>query len=150
MSLEKSLGKTIESPVGLAVAVGLGLLVLYVGYRAVKGAASAAVNAGAGLVTGNNAITQNATDWGGAPETAYQGAGVAGTLGAATNAASGGALASLGNWIGGKVYDLLNPTSSSSGGSTSTSSTPAAGGAPSSSGGSASTDINFGIDSGGW
>lgn len=119
MSLENSLGKTIESPVGLAVAVGLGLLVVYLGYRAVKGAASAAVNAGAGLLTGNNAITQNQTDASGNPVTAYQGAGVAGTLGAAANSVSGGTLASFGDWIGGKVYDLFNgsttPAASSSG-----------------------------------
>lgn len=124
MSLENSLGKTIESPVGLAVAVGLGLLVVYIGYRAVKGAASAAVNAGAGLLTGNNAITQNQTDASGNPVTAYQGAGVLGTLGAATNSVSGGTLASFGDWIGGKVYDLFNssstPAAAASSGQTST------------------------------
>lgn len=119
MSIEKSIGKTIESPVGLLVVVGAGLLVAYLAYKAVKGAAGAAVNGAAGLLTGNNAITQNQTDASGNPVTAYQGAGVAGTLGAAANSVSGGTLASFGDWIGGKVYDLFNssttPAASSSG-----------------------------------
>jgi hypothetical protein len=59
-----------------------------------------------GLVSGNNAITQNQTDASGAPVTAYQGAGVLGTLGAATNSASGGSFASIGEWIGGTLADL--------------------------------------------
>jgi hypothetical protein len=66
-----------------------------------------------GLVSGNNAITQNQTDASGQPVTAYQGAGVAGTLGAAFNSASGGVLASIGEWIGGKLADLTLPDGSS-------------------------------------
>lgn len=61
---------------------------------------------GPGLITGNNAITRSATNAAGEPVTAYQGAGVIGTIGAATNAASGGFLASLGEWLGGKAADL--------------------------------------------
>jgi hypothetical protein len=49
-----------------------------------------------GLVSGDNAITRG---------TVYQGTGVAGTLGAAANSASGGALESVGDWIGGKIFD---------------------------------------------
>lgn len=64
----------------------------------------------AGLLSGNNPLTQNATNAAGQSVTAYQGAGPLGTLGAATNAASGGWLASAGQWIGGKVYDLTNST----------------------------------------
>lgn len=119
MSLERSLGKSLESPWSLGIIAVTGIVVLYMGYKAVKGAASAAVNAGAGLLTGDNAITQNQTDASGNPVTAYEGAGVAGTLGAAANSVSGGTLASLGDWIGGKVYDLFNgsstPAASSSG-----------------------------------
>jgi hypothetical protein len=62
-----------------------------------------------GLVTGDNALTRNAKDASGAPVTAYQGAGVVGTLGAAANAASGGYLASFGEWLGSKAYDLFHP-----------------------------------------
>lgn len=102
MSLEKSLEKTVESPLGLLIVVGGAIAVLYLGYRAVKGAAGAAVDGAAGLVTGNNPITDG---------TAYQGDGIAGTLGAAANKASGGALQSIGDWLGGKIYDLTHPAS---------------------------------------
>lgn len=63
-----------------------------------------------GALTGDNALTRNATNADGQPVTAYQGAGVVGTLGAATNAASGGYLASLGQWLGGAIFDLTHPT----------------------------------------
>jgi hypothetical protein len=66
-----------------------------------------------GLVTGNNVITANQTDASGQPVDAYQGAGVLGTLGAATNSASGGILASIGEWIGGKAADLTLPSGAS-------------------------------------
>lgn len=61
-----------------------------------------------GILSGNNAVTENATDASGNPVTAYQGAGVVGTLGAATNAASGGILASFGGWLGRTAYDLTH------------------------------------------
>jgi hypothetical protein len=93
-----------KAPGWIALGVVGGVL-LYVIYRAGK----VAVTQAAGLVTGNNAITQNQTDASGAPVTAYQGAGVAGTLGAAANSASGGVFASIGDWIGahlpGNNYD---------------------------------------------
>ncbi len=59
----------------------------------------------AGAVSGKNALTANATNADGSAQTAYYGAGPAGTLGAATNAASGGWLSTLGDWIGTKVGD---------------------------------------------
>lgn len=59
-----------------------------------------------GMVSGNNAITRSATNAAGQPVSAYEGAGVLGTLGAATNAASGGLLASAGQWLGGLAFDL--------------------------------------------
>lgn len=55
-----------------------------------------------GLATGNNAITQSART------TAYQGAGVLGTLGATFDHLSGGNLSQFGEWLGGKTYDLFN------------------------------------------
>jgi hypothetical protein len=54
-------------------------------------------------------LTETATNAAGQPVTAYRDAGVIGTLGAAANAASGGTLASLGEWIGSAAYDLFNP-----------------------------------------
>lgn len=75
------------------------------GYVVLRGAKEAK-----GLVTGDNAITRGATDADGKPVTAYVGVPVLGTLGAATNAASGGYLASFGSWLGGKAFDLFNTT----------------------------------------
>jgi hypothetical protein len=153
MSLEKSLGKSLESPWGLAIVAAGAIVVLYLGYKAVKGAAAAAVSGAAGLVTGNNVVTANQTDLNGNTVTAYQGAGVAGTLGAAANSVSGGAFASIGEWIGGKLYDLTHPTSSSgTNGAGGTGSNVAGTGASTSS--PSASDINFGLidggASGGW
>lgn len=64
---------------------------------------------GKGLLTGDNALTRNATDSDGNQVSAYQGAGPVGTLGAAANAASGGYLATFGSWLGRTTYDLLHP-----------------------------------------
>ena len=52
-----------------------------------------------GIVTGNNALTQSQTDASGSKVTAYEGAGILGTLGAAFNTASGGVLASAGEKV---------------------------------------------------
>ncbi|MGN6526698.1 MAG: hypothetical protein ACTHL8_09935 [Burkholderiaceae bacterium] len=62
-----------------------------------------------GIFSGNNALTENATDASGQKTTAYQGAGVVGTLGAAVNKATGGTTASVGQSIGSTLYDWLNP-----------------------------------------
>lgn len=92
--------KSVEGQYAVIAIVGL-VVVYYVLKKALP--------AVGGLVSGNNAITQNQTDGAGQPVTAYQGAGVAGTLGAAANSASGGYFASIGEWIGGKAADLLQP-----------------------------------------
>lgn len=49
----------------------------------------------------------NATNADGTPQTGYVGAGVVGVVGAATNAASGGLLSSLGDSIGSGLYSLF-------------------------------------------
>lgn len=69
-------------------------------YFAGKKAVAAAADAGAGIITGNNAITQG---------TPYEGAGILGTLGSVANQASGGTLQSLGEKLGSWTYDVLNP-----------------------------------------
>lgn len=84
--------------VGLAVAA-------YVLYKAVPKVA-AAVD---GVVSGDNALTRGAKNAAGQRVTAYVGAGVVGTLGAAANTASGGYFSTLGQWLGGKAADAFLP-----------------------------------------
>lgn len=79
------------------------VVVWYLGHKAAQ-VATAAVDTGAGILSGNNAITASArTD-------AYQGAGVLGTLGAATDNLSGGVLSKAGQWLGSSLYDWTHPT----------------------------------------
>lgn len=98
----------------LAVELLAGVLIIGAAYYF----SQRALGTAGGLFTGDNDLTRNATDADGKAVTAYQGAGVVGTLGAATNAVSGGYLASFGSWLGITVYDLthddplLNTTSS--------------------------------------
>lgn len=88
---------TKQNPLMLAAGVVLVIgAVYYLGRQTVKDVASVA----GGVVSGNNALTQG---------TAYEGAGVLGTLGAAVNQASGGFFETTGSKIGGWVYDLLHP-----------------------------------------
>ncbi len=150
----EGVAKFLESPAGLAIAVVGGGLVLFLAYKAITKAASAAAGAAAGVVSGNNAITQNQTTWSGQSTNAYQGKGVLGTLGAATNSASGGAFASIGDWIGGKLYDLFGSNPNPNGGTNNASGT---GSNVAGTGGSGSattpSQVDFGlIDSGnsGW
>lgn len=62
-----------------------------------------------GIFSGHNSLTTTATNAAGDRVSAYEGAGVVGTVGAAANAASGGYLATLGQWLGGAVFDLTHP-----------------------------------------
>jgi hypothetical protein len=94
-----------QNPIALAAGVALVIGVVYLLSRqAIKETAAVA----AGVVSGNNAITQNQTDFDGNKVSAYEGRGVLGTLGAATNSASGGTLASVGGYLGSKFYDLTH------------------------------------------
>jgi hypothetical protein len=90
----------IEGGVMLAVVA----VAAFVAWRLVK----AAPEAVKGVVTGDNALTQNATNAEGERTTAYEGAGIVGTAGAAANAASGGYLASWGESLGSWVYDMTH------------------------------------------
>ena len=94
------------------MAIGVGVVVLgFLAWKAAgaaKAAAGQAVDLVGGAISGNNTVTQTATDSNGQPVDAYQGAGVVGTIGAATNVASGGWFATAGDWIGGKAYDLTH------------------------------------------
>lgn len=84
--------------VGGVAAAGLLLLAL----------APRAAAAARGIATGENDLTRNATNAQGEPVSAYFGAGMLGTAGAAANTASGGWLATAGGWIGRTFYDLVN------------------------------------------
>lgn len=147
--------KFFEGPGGIAIAVIGAGLILYLGYKAIAKGASAAASAAAGVVSGNNAITASQTTWSGQSTNAYQGKGVLGTLGAATNSASGGAFASIGDWIGGKLFDLFGSNATQSGGTNNASGTGSnvAGSGSGSNSGASPSQVNFGlIDSGssGW
>ena len=76
--------------------------------RQLTGAASAVAETAVGLVSGNNTLTEHATNADGTPQTAYQGVPVLGTMGAAANAVSGGYLSEFGGWLGRKTYDLTH------------------------------------------
>jgi hypothetical protein len=91
--------KTETIVIGAGVLVA-GLVLMNILPKLVKGAG--------GLVSGNNALTQNAKNADGSAQTAYQGAGIPGTLGAATNLATGGVLSSIGDWLGGGLYDAFH------------------------------------------
>ena len=89
--------KNPDAQLVLAVAV-LVVVVYFVGKKTI----TAAANAAGGIISGNNAITAG---------TEYQGTGVLGTLGAATNDASGGFFNWLGDKIGGGAFALFGPSS---------------------------------------
>ena len=96
-----NLSKLFTSEAGMILAGGLVVWLLWDKITgSVAAAGSAAVNTVGGVVSGNNAITQG---------TDYEGAGVAGTLGAATDAASGGLFSDFGTWLGGSIYDWTHP-----------------------------------------
>jgi hypothetical protein len=103
-----------QNPLMLAGGVVLIIGVLYyLTSKTIKDVASGA----AGVLSGNNAITQNQTNASGQKVTAYEDAGVLGTLGAAFNSLSGGTLSTIGqnthnsftDAVDGWVYSLLNP-----------------------------------------
>lgn len=84
---------------------GIGLAAVAVIYYV----GSKAVDAAAGIASGNNSLTQNQTDLSGEKTTAYEGKGVIGTLGAGFNTLSGGTLASLGETLGSWAFDAFGP-----------------------------------------
>lgn len=106
MTAVASLAKGFEKG-GLPLLIGVGLVAFVVVHYLLKKdiedvsgsvgeAVSGATEAIGGLATGNNSVTA---------DTPYEGAGVFGTLGAATDAASGGIFSAIGEWIGGTIYE---------------------------------------------
>jgi hypothetical protein len=99
----------LNTKAGQYIAIGgaaIGAVVFIVWYGK-KQVAQAADLVGS-VASGNNAVTRNQVDASGEKVTAYEGAGILGTLGAAFNSVSGGTLASLGSWLGGKTYDIVS------------------------------------------
>jgi hypothetical protein len=94
--------KTETIAIVAAIGIVTAVIVAQRAAAAISSSAGAVVDYGSGLVTGNNGITSTART------TAYQGAGVFGTLGAATDAMFGGMLSQAGETIGGWVYDLTH------------------------------------------
>jgi hypothetical protein len=83
----------------ILAAAGVALIVIMQAGKAAKEVVTGAADLGGGLLTGNNSITA------GARSSAYQGAGIFGTLGAAADRTSGGILSQAGEWLGGKIAD---------------------------------------------
>lgn len=100
--------KAIDNAIPLAIGAAL---ILGVAYFLLRKTIGDIVGGAGGLLSGNNALTKNATNASGETITAYEGRGVLGTLGAGANAVSGGLFASLGQWIGDKAFKVFNPTS---------------------------------------
>lgn len=95
-----------QSPVTLAVSAVIVIGVVY--YLTGRTIGKVADIAG-GAISGDNAITRNQQNFSGESTDAYVDKGILGTIGAATNAASGGILASAGETIGGWVFDIFGP-----------------------------------------
>lgn len=108
--MKSYIDKALDNPLPLALSAAVILgAVYFIGRQFAKDAAKAA----GGLISGNNPITESATNVSGEKVTAYQGSGVAGTLGATANAISGGVLASVGQKIGGTLFSIFGPKDTS-------------------------------------
>jgi hypothetical protein len=94
--IDKLAKSAASQPIQFALGVAI---VGVVGYFLVKRAAGVAAETAVGVIAGENALTEG---------TAYHGAGVLGTLGAVANKASGGSLQSIGESLGGWIYDLTH------------------------------------------
>lgn len=93
MSAMKQWSTAVGGPIGVAIAViGIAGVLIYFS----KQAKQAIVDAGTAIANVNK-------------DTAYEGAGVVGTLGNVTNQVSGGFFERLGSKIGGGIYDLTHP-----------------------------------------
>jgi hypothetical protein len=91
-----------QDPIKLAIGA---VLVIGAVYYLTRKTVSDVAEGAASVVSGNNAITQNQTNASGEATNAYEGKGIVGTVGAAFNSASGGTLASVGETVGGWIYD---------------------------------------------
>jgi hypothetical protein len=95
----------LKNPLALAVAA---VVVIGAVYFFGKKTIVAVADTAGGVVSGNNAVTRGQTNAAGEETDAYVGRGILGTLGAAANSASGGALASAGEALSGWLHDLTD------------------------------------------
>jgi hypothetical protein len=101
MSASVKLGKFGNADSTMIAVAIVGIVVLYF---IAKKTVTAAAGAVGGVVSGNNALTSG---------TPYAGAGILGTLGAAFNSASGGALQSAGESLGSGLFSLFGGSTAS-------------------------------------
>lgn len=94
--IAKLAGKALDNPIQVAIGLGLVLGVVY--FLSRKTITDVAAAAG-GVVSGDNWLTQG---------TPYQNKGVVGTVASAANSASGGALQSIGEALGGWLFDVTH------------------------------------------
>ncbi len=104
MNRAKAIDGALKNPVQLAIGAAI---VLGVVYFLIRKTASDAAKAAGGIVSGNNMVTRNQTDFSGNKVDAYEGKGLAGTLGAVVNSATGGATASVGSKVGGFLSSVF-------------------------------------------
>lgn len=90
------------STVAIIAAAGVIGFLLWSKLPTVGEAVNTTADMAGGVLTGNNAITQ------GARTNAYEGAGVLGTVGAATDRILGGVPSRVGESLGGWLYDLTH------------------------------------------
>lgn len=96
--------KAMDNPLPLA---GAAILVIGFVYLLVRKTAADVAKAAGGVISGDNVVTNNQTNFAGEKTDAYVGKGVAGTVGAAVNSASGGLFASIGESIGGGLFVIF-------------------------------------------
>lgn len=96
--------KAMDNPLPLA---GAAILVIGFVYLLARKTAKDVADAAAGIVSGDNVVTNNQTNFAGEKTDAYVNKGVAGTVGAAVNSASGGLFASIGESIGGGLFGIF-------------------------------------------
>lgn len=100
--------KLVDNALPLALGAAV---VIAVAYFILRKAVGDVAKGAAGLLTGDNAITQNATNADGEKVDAYESRGVLGTLGASANAVSGGLFASWGQYLADKAFSAFHPSS---------------------------------------
>lgn len=104
--MKSYIDKALANPLPLA---GAAVLIIGVVYLLARKTVKDVAEAAGGVVSGNNVVTQNQTNFAGEKTTAYEGKGVAGTLGAAANSVSGGLFATIGEKVGGGLFSLFGP-----------------------------------------
>ncbi len=119
MSAGSNVVSVLKGPTGWAVVGLVGVAVLYffsdklIGKKTAGAPGNGYVGGVLGAV-GGTSDAQASTNLDGSQQSAYEGKGVIGSLGATTNNLTGGALSSAGDAIGGWIYDLTHLDSDSS------------------------------------